>query len=108
MLLRRWVLAGVSSSVDLGPADGADDVRGLISRLLRRRSGVGSFSPFTYSPVDRLPPDLETLNRWIGRKDVGMTSLTLDSRLLLGRGTLGSIAAFSADTGASYEMLIFR
>ena len=77
-----------------------------LSRLFRHRSVVGdSFVPFICSS-DRLAPGLETLDEWIGLRDVGTSSLNI--RWFLRWGMLGSMVAFSGGCDTSCMKPTFR
>jgi len=69
----------------------------LLSGMCRYVPVVGvSIVPTLSSQVSRLAPDLETLDDWIGRREVTIVSLILNTSLLLDSGVLELAVVFSA------------
>ncbi len=54
------------------------------------------YVPTLSSQISRLAPDLETLDDWIGRREVTVVSLILNTSLLLDSGVLELAVVFSA------------
>lgn len=106
MLLRSDALAGCC--IAFLPVDGVDDVPKLYSLFSRCVPVVNiSFMPSLRRPVGRFLPGLETLDKWIGRREAGIVSLTLNACLLLDSGVLESVVVFSAAFDVPYGTLIF-
>lgn len=85
------------------PVDGDDNLPKLFSPFSRVG---GSFVLSLRSPVGRFPPGLQTLDEWIGRREAGIASLTLDAYLLLDLGTVESVVLLSATCNVSYKTFI--
>lgn len=95
VLLRSGTLADRCCWIGFRNADGADDVPNFPFRLFRLRSVFGdNFISFTCTSVDRGLPDafplaLDTLDKWIVRRDVlselpeDVFCLSVDIRVLL-------------------------
>ena len=100
MLLRSDALAGCC--IAFLAVDGVDD-RPKLCSLFGQYVPVanGSFVPSLDSPLGRFLPGLETLNKWTGRREAGIVSLTLNACLLLDSGVLGSVFVFPVDCNAS-------
>ncbi len=60
------------------------------------------------SLLSRFLPGLETLNKWIERREADIISLTLKAYLLLNSGVLGLVFVFPVDCNASHGALIFQ
>ena len=106
MLLRSDALA--DCCIAFLPVDGVDDRPKLYSLFSRCVPVVnGSFVPSLRSLVGRFPPSLETLDEWIGRREAGIASLTLNTCLLLDSGVMESVIVFSTACDASHGTLIF-
>jgi hypothetical protein len=89
-------------------ADGFGDGRKLSSLVSRCVPIINSsFLSALRSPVGRFLPGLEILDEWIGRREAGIVSLTLNACLLLDTGVLESVVIFSAACDASHGTLIF-
>lgn len=100
MLLRSDALPDCCIALLL--VDGFDDVRKL-SSLVSRCLPVGDdFVPSLCSLTGCFPAGLETLAEWIGRREAGIGSLTLNACLLLDSGVLEFGVVFSASSDVSH------
>ena len=105
MLLRSDMLR--DCGIAFLPVDGFDDMPKLSSLVSWCLSVIDdSFVPSLLSLVDRFPPGLKTLDEWIGRREAGIGSLTLNAYLLLGSGVLEFGVVFSASCDVWHETLI--
>ena len=100
-------MADTDGSIGFRPVGGADNVANHFP-LFRRRSAA-EFVTLTCGSIDCMPPDsllgLDTLDRWVGRRDIGMFSLSLDICLLQ---RWGLMVVLSVDCDISRAMLFFR
>lgn len=105
MLLRSDALP--DCCIALLPVDGFDDVSKLSSLVSRCLPASDDFVLSLRSLVGCFPAGLETLDEWIGRREAGITSLTLNACLLLDSGGPESVVVLSASCDAPHGKLIF-
>ncbi len=106
MLLRKDVLA--DCCINSLPIDGVDNLPSLFSLFCQGVQAVGeNFVLSSRSPVSRFPPGLQTPAEWVGQREAGIASLTMNACLLLDLGALESIVIFSAVCGGSHKTLNF-
>ena len=88
--------------------DAANDMPNLSSPFNRCGPIVDDdFVSSTRSPAGWVLPGLETLDEWIGRREEGTESLTLEACFLLFLGMLEWVVVFSTTCEVSRGMLIF-
>ena len=106
MLLRGEDLAGGSDA--FSSVDAANDMPKLSSRFSRcGRIADNNFVSSIRSLAGSFLSGLETLDEWIGRRERGTVSLTLEACFLLCLGMLELVVVFSAACEISHGMLIF-
>lgn len=107
VLLRKDAL--LDCCIAFLPVDGVNNLPDLFSLLRWDMPAVGENLVLPLcGPVSRFLLGLQIPDEWIGRREAGIASLTLNARLLLGLGAVESIVISAAACGGSHETLNCR